>query len=367
MKNTLLIYRGRVFDTEIKPRLEEFKDTNITLVTENKLTLNLVSHLIKDLKQNINLITSDDFLDDNIITKFMEFDVITGNPPYSTDTDTDSIKLWTKFTEKSFSLLKDGGIITFVTPQQILSHTRASIKANKPVTRIQQILQDNEFIYYDETTDDNFSVGIPICSWSLIKSPKKSLTNIIFKNGTSIEVDYKVNLNINKTKFDSILDKFAYDNNIPKYKRYRTLYTNIELSDTKNDKYQYKIHWNSKTNKLKYISNPIDTRLKLCINNFKSFKVSDVNLFITNDDVSHSYFYIVGELGELKKIQKIWTSKLFRYVAEHWKNSKGVYMIAQLQSVIPVLDISKNWDDEKIYKFFKLSKSEIEEIENYNA
>lgn len=365
MKNVVLIYRGQVFDTEILPRLDEFKDDDVTLVTENNITRNIVKHLIRDSKQNITLLTADEFLDNNIITKFMKFDTILGNPPYSSDGDSDSIKLWTKFTEKSFLLLKDGGLITFITPQQILSHTKATVKAAKPVTRIQQFLENNQFLYYDETTDDYFSEGIPICSWSCIKSPKKDLTKIILNDGTIKELDYKVNLNVKEAKFDSILDKFTYNNSIPKYKRYRTLYTNVELSDIKTEEYKYNVHWNSKSNKFKYLSNQIDTRYKLCINNYKSFQVSDVNLFITNDDVSHSYFYITGSVNELKKIQKIWSLKLFQYIAENWKNSKGVYLIAQLQEVIPILDISKEWTDEKLYRFFNLSDDEIKEVERY--
>ena len=295
--------------------------------------------------------------------KNMKFDVVLGNPPYSTSSDSDSIKLWSQFSEKSYELLADGGSLSFVTPTQILFSTRASIKANKPTTRIQKILEENEFVYYDETVDDYFSVAVPICSWSLIKSPSKSPTRIILKDGTICDVDYKVNFNIKKTTFDSILDKVVYKNNIKKYKRYRTLYTNIDLSDNYNDLYKFKVHWNSKNSKYKYIKNRIDVRYKLCINNFKLFDISEDNLFITSDDVSHAYFYITATEAELVKIQKIWSKKLFKYLAEKWKNSKGVYMIAQLQGVIPILDTSVEWTDDKLYNFFGLTQEEINEIE----
>ena len=42
MKNILLIYRAQVFDTEIKPRLDEFKNDNVFLVVENKISVNIL-------------------------------------------------------------------------------------------------------------------------------------------------------------------------------------------------------------------------------------------------------------------------------------------------------------------------------------
>lgn len=117
MKDILLIYRGRVFDTEIKPRLEQFKNDNIILVTENKLTRNLVSHLIRDLNQNITLMTSNDFLDDNIITKFMKFDVVLGNYPYERPVGPSKTEpIWHLFAEKVFKLLKEGGYLSVIHP-----------------------------------------------------------------------------------------------------------------------------------------------------------------------------------------------------------------------------------------------------------
>jgi hypothetical protein len=117
MKSVLLIYRGRVFDTEINPRLEEFKNDNITLVTENKYTRNSVSYLIEDYTQQINLFTIDEFLDDNIITKFMKFDVVIGNYPYERSVGPSKTEpIWHLFAEKVFRLLKEGGYLSVIHP-----------------------------------------------------------------------------------------------------------------------------------------------------------------------------------------------------------------------------------------------------------
>jgi|688.fasta_scaffold44219_4 hypothetical protein len=117
MKNILLIYRGRAFDAEIKPKLEEFKNDNIILVVENELTKNVVNYLIGR-SEKITLITSNEFLDDNnIILKFMKFDVIVGNPPYQTQVGPNKTEtIWNKFVEKCIKLLKTDGTMELIHP-----------------------------------------------------------------------------------------------------------------------------------------------------------------------------------------------------------------------------------------------------------
>lgn len=117
MKNILLIYRAQVFDSEIKPRLEEFKNDSITLVVEDEINRYLMNHLIQDFKQTITLITSNDFLDDNIITKFMKFDVVIGNYPYERAVGPSKTEpIWHLFAKKVFILLKEWGYLSVIHP-----------------------------------------------------------------------------------------------------------------------------------------------------------------------------------------------------------------------------------------------------------
>ena len=92
MRNVILIYRGQVFDTEIKPRLDQYKNDNVVLVIDNKLTRKIVSYITKDYEQKINIITIHEYLNKGVVDN-MRFDVTAVNPPYqiSNKTNTESI------------------------------------------------------------------------------------------------------------------------------------------------------------------------------------------------------------------------------------------------------------------------------------
>jgi hypothetical protein len=117
MKDILLIYRGKVIDTEIKAKLEDFKDDNIILVVEDELTKNVVN-LVLGNRSNLSLMASNEFLDDNnIILKFMKFDVIVGNPPYQTQVGPNKTEtIWNKFVKKCIKLLKTDGTMELIHP-----------------------------------------------------------------------------------------------------------------------------------------------------------------------------------------------------------------------------------------------------------
>lgn len=314
---------------------------------------------------NFHKLCKDDFLKKDF--KNMKFDVIVGNPPYQDSTSSsESIKLWSLFSEVSINeKLAEGGYICFVTPQHLTSFSRATIKQTKPVHRLQHLLETYNFIYCDYTADNHFNVGTSICSWMLQKEAAKNVkTEFIFEDKVKI-LDYTANSNVNPTLADSIIDKVFYNTTHNKHHRYRHLFTKIELSEKETSEFTNPIIWNSKKADTMYSKKRLDSNLKLTIHNFKPFRISKHNLFITDKDVSHSYFYLKGTQEELEGYQRQFSElKLFRYLSENFKNSKGVYLIAQLQEIIPILDPLYNWTDEAVYKEFKLTSEEIKVIES---
>ena len=54
-------------------------------------------------------------------------------------------------------------------------------------------------------------------------------------------------------------------------------------------------------------------------------------------------------------------TRFFRFLVGLLKNTQNAYR--QVYSFVPMQDFSESWTDEKLYKKYKLSKTEIEFIE----
>ena len=140
----------------------------------------------------------------------MEFDVIIGNPPYQNDKDSGNKRgsstnpLWWDITGKCLNLLKKNGILSYITPTNMVNGGDSFTKLTLGVDRKYDLKK------VDFSADDAFDVGIPICRWVL----KNELTegNVADINDGR-QVDTSTTLKISKdAMLDSILNTmFDYD------------------------------------------------------------------------------------------------------------------------------------------------------------
>ena len=99
----------------------------------------------------------------------MKFDVIVGNPPYQDENKPNSHNLWTKFVEKSFTLVAPGGHLAFVTPNVGL---RAGVL---------NVFQNNHVVWYNGVDiKQHFpGVGSTFCAWMIQNTPKTDALTLV--------------------------------------------------------------------------------------------------------------------------------------------------------------------------------------------
>lgn len=351
MKNVLLIYRGRVFDTEIKPRLEEFKNESITLVTENKLTRNLVKHLVSDYTQEINLFTTDEFLDDTIITKFMKFKAIIGNPPYqNNDSESDAGKLYLDITKKSKEILTEDGIISFHTPDTLVRDGRNKFT-----------IKERGLRSVDYTANEKFNEGVTIINWIYDKTYTGDTVEVTNKDG-SVDI---------RKYTDSLVDK----NDkvfISLFERLKDTPSKLFVSDQqvndnkieKDDVYKYKVYMNYYKDKIRYskIVPKLFGREKIFISISKTY--SKENFKISNEDFGQLQLMIdVSNLksNQIENIKSFLFNEISINICNKYKKLYGTGFNNMLY-VFPEINFNIKYSNKEVQLVFGLSDIEVLEI-----
>ena len=351
MKNILLIYRGRVFDTEIKPRLDEFKNDNVFLIVENELSVNIVKYLIEDLTQKITLLTINEFLNYNIITKSMKFKAAVGNPPYQNNkSESDAGKLYIDITKKTMDILDYDGIVDYHTPETIVRDGRNKFTVKKKGLRS-----------VDYTANESFNEGVTIINWIYDKSYDEDEVEVTNKD-RSVDV---------RKYTDSLVDKNdkVLINLFEKLKENPTkLFTSDQQVNTNQEKkdsiYKYKVYMNYYKDKIKY-SKPIPKffgKKKISISISKGY--TKENFLISKKDFGQLHLMIdISGLNDiqLQNIKSFLFNEISINICNKYKKLYGTGFNNMLY-VFPKIDYNVNYTNSEVAKVFGLSTNDIVEI-----
>ena len=192
----------------------------------------------------------------------MKFDVIIGNPPYQSDNGSGDKRgsatnpLWWQITKRSVSLLKENGILSFITPTNILSG--GDIFTSYVFGEDRKI----DLRKVDFTVGDKFKgIGTQICRWVAhnsvtegnvvsVNDGRELLTNDVIKLSDNVMLD-----SILMTLFYSNVDKFNFNskdqyhvNNVERYLKKNGMPVEWakDLKETQDDVYKYPINMNGK-------------------------------------------------------------------------------------------------------------------------
>ena len=318
------------------------------------------------------------FLDENFEVKFpFKFDIIFGNPPYEKMIDgkrsSKNDNLWTKFIDKSISLLKDDGYLLFITPQAWMSPTSKQLKNVFLKYKLLYLnIQDcgkyfnvgSKFSYYliQKTLNDNKTTTKFKCFYpgsKIINSFNEDGELIIDKNIKFIPQIISENIFslLKKTSFNNNLHKFniQYDSDLHKFTKKQL------LSETKNEEFKYEIlHTPSQT---VWANRPHKNqgKIKVFIPLTTYYEQISINVCGNTQGVG----YVLCENNEdAEKIKKVLLTDLYRFIANitRWSN----FNVPEVMKSLPSIDIGKysleEIDNSLIYKLFSITQKEQETI-----
>jgi len=311
------------------------------------------------------------------MTAKKNFDVVLGNPPFQDSTAT-TTKLWHKFVMKSFELLKDDGYLAFVTPRAWLERPNSQLSGKV----VETVFASHNLEWVDLTATDHFNVGENICAYCVQKSPYKGSTT--FKFDDRQEQIVYTGQKIAITELDKLKIKiFDLIDSRPGPRVITSTYSDTGCADSidkmldkkivskKKSSKSLPVFWTAANTQEYYMAeSKVKKGIKVIINRSGYYyKDADPDKYILIDK-NGQYAIGAGAFGisfdtlkEAKNFVSFMTSSLYRWYVDNEKTSGFNTGIGKL----PMLDVSKSWDDTDVFDYFNVSQEDRESIQEYYA
>jgi len=293
----------------------------------------------------------------------MKFDIVLSNPPYQKPGDNISSPLWPKFSEKFIKYIKNNGFIAFITPATwlngnsifkkiFLKYDVLFVNVNECKKHFKKVALNVTFSYW--IVQNKFSnIETEILSKNFDNN-KIYKSKIYFKDFNNLPTGWidlsNPILGIHK-KILNLPKMIFFHGPITSFKKFSSIETNI---------YKYKIHysrarkiWSSEPGLLQNKNKVIIWHTSYYINKF------DKNECITSDGIGRQVWAIDGEEIYVENIRDILLTKFYILLDKMYR--QGAYFGGN--NKFPLIDFSKKWTDNEIYKYFNLTQEEIDYIE----
>ena len=325
-----------------------------------------------------------------------KFDIIMGNPPYNNDNSPGDSKPYLSFTFISICILEKNGFLLFITPPAIYEYLLL-IKEHK--------LSTNKTCIYNKllkiltiNSDNNYlkrffkNVGSEFTYFALQNKPYEGKTQFLFEKNATLETHHmdisKENTNIKEIyhilsddKWSSIRSKLFHESE-KTYEFKRALFNGKTTRRIRKEQirdgivktkptteYKYKIINKYSTNKdifepdLYYYNETDDDydKTRLIVNGGFSYLYPYIikkNTYTLSDHI----LYVVCEGNACDNLLFLLESPLGKYIAEKYVGYDKEKLLLLIEKVKPLHSV-KFSTNEDMYKFFKLTKDEIEKIE----
>jgi len=292
----------------------------------------------------------------------MKFNNIVGNPPFKNKNEKGgSSALWRKILLKAWDHLSEDGYICFVAPRLPITAKDTSEIFQK--CQIHTVYTDIHRKYFP-------TVGSSFYAWIVQRTPQYKLTKMVDEQ---LDIDLST-LSFVPKDFKSIpiINKFFKSS-----KKFNVIsssqYLHTQIADGKSDDHLR----NKKTAKNHYLvrRSTGDTQYSYgavepddYYNNKAVFTYSGYPGFEYSSKTNpcgtikfHSGHILLKNKTQYNNLVTVFNSKLYRFIQEQISTGG---MKGAISYQLTELDIDKKWTDSEIYKYFKLSKKEICQVED---
>jgi hypothetical protein len=354
-KNVLFIYRGQVLLEEFLPEYEKHIGNNCVLLVEKGIPFNLVDMTIKRLKLSVELKTIDDLLENNIN---MKFNSIVMNPPYKGGLHIDMFN-------KAFDLLIDGGIITCIHPSTPFIN-RKPTKTSGKTKKIKEIVSKYRtrltLIDGNKIFDAGFFTPLSITQ---VKKVLDNKIEIVYSHIDSTNKEVKV--------YNKLDDIFIHGNDL-------VIGIYNKILSRMNQSVESKLYRNGGRGNLyldiiRTCGHPPkngETRVNpdfYCLiykkneNNFNDLIIQTPNEKSEQKGGTGFNQISINSIEEGEYLFKYLLTKFSRFCVSLYK--MNIQLTSKELDILPYMNFSEEWTDEKLFEYFELTQEEINFIEEY--
>jgi hypothetical protein len=277
----------------------------------------------------------------------MKFDIIIGNPPYKNG-------LHTKIFNRCVEQLKDGGTLICIHPSTTFI-SRKPVRGKNEDDVANKIVSDYKtrltLVNGNKLFDANFFSPLSITHLTKVKDAK---VEVVFSHIDPTNKEVKI--------YESLDDIFVHGNDIVTKIRDKVFSKMDKSLEDYNSRKGYHAKWYLKLT-------------DIVGNKPKNGKVNpDFFCMITQSDEINFNKLLSNDFGEGNNIGfstkqsakngfEYVKTKFARFCVSFYKINQNLHRGELI--AVPYMDFSQEWTDEKLYKYFKLSKEEVQFIESY--
>lgn len=277
----------------------------------------------------------------------MKFDIILGNPPYQDGTkDGGQNKIYNQFSKKALELIKDNGIISFITPTSVLKESK----------RFSLVGMDGLKVV-DFRANNYFDVGIGICRWTIDKQYAGDVTVYNADDSSSMQSNESViydHSSVDKD-FAKLYEALKKKTHSPELRMFKQNNFGPALNKTKTKDHVHSLYkLEDKVVKLTYWSSRqpfYENKKKLSIGMTKS--LTDDAMYVGKENFDPGYMTTcVSNNEEVKNIKSFILSAYFIEHCNKWKSLDG-YGYNYGLKYLPPFDTSKQWTNDEVKEFIE--------------